>query len=95
MATRTMPISEVKANLLGLVNEVATMGDEIVITRRGRPVARLVPTAERLSLLGSLILPDNLDELDSADGEWPDPCVTDPVFGTEAEKYAKPPRTSR
>ena len=95
MAVRTMPISEVKANLLGLVNEVSATGDEIVITRRGRPVARLMPTAERRSLLGSLILPENLDELDTADGEWPDPCVTDPVFGTEAEKYAKPPRTSR
>lgn len=95
MAVRTMPISEVKANLLGLVNEVSATGDEIVITRRGRPVARLMPTAERRSLLGSVILPENLDELDTADGEWPDPCVTDPVFGTEAEKYAKPPRTSR
>ena len=69
---RTMPISEVKATLLGLVTEVAATGDEIVITRRGRPVARLVPTAERQSLIGSLILPDNLDDLLSADGEWPD-----------------------
>ena len=92
---RTMPISEVKATLLGLVTEVAATGDEIVITRRGRPVARLVPTAERQSLIGSLILPDNLDDLLSADGEWPDPCVTDPVLGTEAGKYATPARTSR
>ena len=95
VAIRTMPISEVKATLLGLVSEVAATGDEIVITRRGRPVARLVPTAERQSLIGSLILPDNLDDLLSADGEWPDPCVTDPVLGTEAGKYAKPPRASR
>lgn len=95
MAARTMPISEVKATLLGLVTEVAATGDEIVITRRGRPVARLVPTAERQSLIGSLILPDNLDDLLSADGEWPDPCVTDPVLGTEAGKYAKPARASR
>ncbi len=95
VAIRTMPISEVKASLLGLVTEVAATGDEIVITRRGRPVARLVPTAERQSLIGSLILPDNLDDLLSADGEWPDPCVTDPVLGTEAGKYAKPPRASR
>ena len=72
MTIRTMPISEVKATLLGLVSEVAATGDEIVITRRGRPVARLVPTEERQSLIGSLILPANLDDLLSADGEWPD-----------------------
>ena len=72
MTIRTMPISEVKATLLGLVTEVAATGDEIVITRRGRPVARLVPAAERQSLIGSLVLPDNLDDLLSADGEWPD-----------------------
>jgi len=95
VAARTMPISEVKATLLGLVTEVAATGDEIVITRRGRPVARLVPTAERQSLIGSLVLPANLDDLLSADGEWPDPCATDPVFGTGAGKYAKPPRASR
>jgi len=95
VAARTMPISEVKATLLGLVTEVAATGDEIVITRRGRPVARLVPTAERQSLIGSLVLPANLDDLLSADGEWPDPCVTDPVLGTGAGKYAKPPRASR
>ena len=93
-ATRTMSVSEVKANLLGLIREVSFTGEEIVITRRGTPMARLLPTAERRSLIGSLILPDNLDDLLTAE-EWPDPCVTDPIYGTEAEQYAKPPRTPR
>lgn len=38
--TRQMTITEVKARILSLVNEVAA-GEEIEITRHGRPVARL------------------------------------------------------
>lgn len=71
MATRTMPISEVKAHLTELVTEVRNMGDEIVITRRGTPVARLVPTEERRSLIGSLIIPDD-EKWWNLDDEWPD-----------------------
>jgi prevent-host-death family protein len=37
-----MTATEVKAKILGLLDEVAT-GEEIEITKHGRPVARLVP----------------------------------------------------
>lgn len=41
-----------KTNLLRLLDEAAT-GEEIEITRHGRPVARLVPPAGARSLKGS------------------------------------------
>lgn len=59
-----VPISEAKARLTDLVRR-AEAGDEIVLTRHGRPVVRLAPvlgrsarelerntTVERLRLLG-------------------------------------------
>jgi prevent-host-death family protein len=59
-----IPISEAKAHLTGLVRR-AEAGDEVVLTRHGRPVVRLAPvearplseperktTLERLRLLG-------------------------------------------
>lgn len=44
---RTMKASEFKAKCLELMDEVAESGDEIVITRNGRPTARLLPYRER------------------------------------------------
>ena len=38
-----MTATEFRAKCLGLIDEVAETGREIVITKRGRPVARLVP----------------------------------------------------
>ena len=38
---RTMTLAATKANLSAVVDQVQT-GEEIVITRRGRPVARIV-----------------------------------------------------
>ena len=73
MATRTVTITEAKANLLKLVTEIGESGDEVVITRRGTPVARLTTVIDRHPLHGALILPDDLSELFSADEEWPDP----------------------
>jgi prevent-host-death family protein len=41
--SRTVPISELKAHCLRLVDEVARRRRELVITKRGKPVARVVP----------------------------------------------------
>ena len=41
-----MPAGEFKARCLQLMDEVAETGREVVITKRGRPVARLVPIAD-------------------------------------------------
>lgn len=51
--TKQMTITEVKARLLALVDEVER-GEEIEITRRGRPVARLGPTKRARAKMGWL-----------------------------------------
>ena len=47
-ARRTIKASEFKATCLRLMDEVARSGDEIVITKNGRPTARLVPCRPRV-----------------------------------------------
>ena len=44
---RTMKASEFKAKCLQLMDEVADGGGEIVITKNGRPVSRLVPFRDK------------------------------------------------
>lgn len=73
MATRTVTITQAKATLLQLVDDVGESGDEIVITRRGRPVAKITTVIDSHPLRGALILPDDLAHLWSTDDEWIDP----------------------
>ena len=44
--SRAIKASEFKATCLKLMDEVAESGEEIVITKHGRPVSRLVPYRE-------------------------------------------------
>ena len=46
-STRTMKASEFKAKCLKLMDEVADGGGEIVITKNGKPVAKLAPYREK------------------------------------------------
>lgn len=48
---RTMTATAAKANFLRLLDEAAA-GEEIEITRHGRPVARLVPASGARTLKG-------------------------------------------
>ena len=41
---RTIPAGEFKAKCLKLLDEVQRTGEELIVTKRGRPVARVVPT---------------------------------------------------
>jgi prevent-host-death family protein len=43
---RTVGISELKAHCLRLVDEVARRRSELIITKRGKPIARVVPLDE-------------------------------------------------
>ena len=43
---RTVTASEFRAKCLALMDEVAETGEEILITKRGKPVARLIPPLE-------------------------------------------------
>jgi prevent-host-death family protein len=45
--SRTMAAGEFKAKCLAVLDEVEQTGTEVVITKRGREVARLVPPAPR------------------------------------------------
>ena len=49
-AARTIKASEFKAKCLHLMDEVAESGEEIIITKYGRPVSRLAPYRERHGL---------------------------------------------
>ncbi|MGE3274958.1 MAG: type II toxin-antitoxin system Phd/YefM family antitoxin [Vicinamibacterales bacterium] len=66
MANRTVSIREAKTRLSRLVDEVRN-GEEIVITKAGRPAARLVPLVtlaqeRRLGALeGQFTVPSDLD----------------------------------
>ncbi len=40
---KTMKASEFRANCLKLMDEIAEAGGEIVITKRGKPISKLVP----------------------------------------------------
>jgi prevent-host-death family protein len=44
---KTIPAGEFKAKCLKLMDEVERTGEEVVITKRGKPVAKLVPAEPR------------------------------------------------
>jgi prevent-host-death family protein len=52
--TIRMTATEAKARMLALLDRVAE-GQEVEITRHGRPVARLVPATGARALKGSLV----------------------------------------
>ena len=65
--TRTIKASEFKARCLKLMDEVADSGAEIVITKSGRPVSRLVPYRKKPDTLfgidrGKLEIHGDIDE---------------------------------
>ena len=66
---KSIAISSVKTHLLALVAEVQRTGEPILVTRRGKPVARLEPVREQkhrkwagylkgeIKILGDIISP--------------------------------------
>lgn len=65
---RTINIHAAKTHLSRLVEDAAA-GEEIIIAKAGKPVARLCPLAPAKServfgrLRGQIVVPDNFDEL--------------------------------
>jgi prevent-host-death family protein len=55
-ATKRLAASEFKAKCLDLLDRVETTREPLVITKRGRPVAEVIPIArvKPMSLLGSV-----------------------------------------
>ncbi len=71
MSTRTVSASRFKAQCLAMLDEVAATGEEITVTKRGRPVARVLAAREPASLRGSVSfnVPDE-DLTKPLDVEW-------------------------
>lgn len=40
---KTIKASEFKAKCLGIMNEIAKTGEEVVVTKNGKPMTRMVP----------------------------------------------------
>lgn len=68
----TIKASEFKAKCLKLMDHVAETGEEFVISKNGRPVARLVPYREkpaspfgvdkgRIEILGDIVAPLDIE----------------------------------
>jgi prevent-host-death family protein len=74
MKESTLPASEFKAKCLHLLDEVAASGQSVVITKRGRPVARVAPIAPlhrplRGSWKGRIKIKGDIVNFNAA-GEW-------------------------
>ncbi|GIU94406.1 MAG: hypothetical protein KatS3mg012_0863 [Gaiellaceae bacterium] len=66
---RTIPAARFKAQCLRLLDEVAETGETIVVTKRGKPVARIEPAEKPPSLEGSVVYLVDDDELLFSTGE--------------------------
>ena len=51
---KKMPAGEFKARCLAVMDQVSETREPVLITKRGRPVAKLVPAGESPNFLGRL-----------------------------------------
>jgi prevent-host-death family protein len=69
MSERNVSASRFKAQCLAMIDEVAATGEEIVLTKRGRPVARVVAVSQPAGLHGSVTFNVPDEELLAPTGE--------------------------
>lgn len=70
MVMQTISASQFKAKCLAILDEVAE-GDEVVVTKRGKPVAKLVPVGEPADdLRGSVTYLVTEEELMAPLDDW-------------------------
>lgn len=67
---RQISVSRFKAQCLGLLEEVSKTGEELLVTKRGRAIVRVVPIERPASLLGSVELVSVDDDLLSTHEDW-------------------------
>ncbi len=66
--------SEFKATCLALLDDVATNRREVVVTKRGKPMAKLVPVTVAAELVGSVtVLADDEDVFSTGEPWRADP----------------------
>lgn len=63
VAKRHVPAGQFKAQCLALLDEVASTGRPLVVTKRGRPVAEVVPVDPPKSLAGTVEILVSEEEL--------------------------------
>lgn len=63
MNETTYTATRLKAELLGVLDRVQASGEPVVVTKHGRPVARLVPIDDAAPLAGSVRFLVDEDEL--------------------------------
>ncbi|CAN5881047.1 hypothetical protein BH11PSE3_BH11PSE3_44160 [soil metagenome] len=71
--TKTMKASECKAKFLGVLDDVASTHERVIVTNNGKPVAEIIPFIDRPrsirgALKGSVTILGDLDE--PLDVEW-------------------------
>jgi prevent-host-death family protein len=65
--TKTMKASECKAKFLGVLDDVASKHERVIVTKNGKPVAEIVPFVQKPKTLfgamkGSIKVVGDLDE---------------------------------
>jgi prevent-host-death family protein len=71
MTKKTVAISELKAHCLRLVDEVARGRRELIVTKRGKPIARVVPLEDvpeddaLARLRGTVLGGDRVEDFDT------------------------------
>lgn len=71
MTTSSISASEFKASCLSLLDRVAKTHETIVITKHGRPIARLVALEDPEPMIGSVeLLSDNEADFFSTESTW-------------------------
>lgn len=68
--SRQVAAAKFKAQCLALLDRVAATGEEIVVTKRGKPVARVLPIEEPRPLLGSITYHVSDEELMAPLDDW-------------------------
>jgi prevent-host-death family protein len=71
MVMKQVTATTFKAKCLALLDDVEETGEPLVVTKHGKPVARVVPAVEVLSLAGSVTFNVSDDELiEPIDAVW-------------------------
>jgi prevent-host-death family protein len=71
MSERTVQASVFKAHVLSLLDQVAQTHTSVLVTKHGRPVARLVPVDQPRPTMGSVsLLADTDDHYFSTGETW-------------------------
>ena len=70
MAQRSISASEFEAKCLALLDEVAEKRETLGVTKRGKPVARVVPAEDPPSLVGSVEFLISDDEVVFGGLDW-------------------------